>query len=287
MNMECVEENIGRKRRKLFCELSPACYRISVFKCCALRMLRDFFSRDKFCRYRSSQLLETVVYKHKSLIRRQLGSVDMELQENKAVNLALAAPKISGVLIRPGETFSLWHLVGRTSKGRGYREGLMIKQGKPDCGIGGGLCQLSNLIHWLVLHTPFEITEHHHHDGIDMFPDFGRQVPFGVGTSISYNYLDYRFKNNTGKTFQLIVYTDEKYLNSELRCEEALEVKYHIESRNEHFTKENSIWYRNGEIWRQCINKTTGNVIENRLIKRNHARVLYDEKYIPNAEQQQ
>ena len=292
------------KHRKLFCE-------ISVFKCCMLRRLRDLFSKEHFCRKGSEKLslppppplswdyaferyvwgkfvrsvrleiqLPVVIYKHKSLIRRQLGDVDMTLQENKAVNLSLAAPKISGVWIQPGETFSLWHLVGKTSARKGYKEGLMIKRGKPDRGIGGGLCQLSNLIHWIVLHTPFEITEHHHHDGVDLFPDFGRQVPFGVGTSISYNYLDYRFKNNTEQTFQLIVYTDEKYLNAELRAEKPLPVKYHIESRNEHFVQEDGIWYRNGEVWRQCVDKASGKVIKEKLIKTNHAQVMYDEKYI-------
>ena len=250
-----------------------------------LRHLRDFFSKDRFCRKHSAALLPVVIYKHKSLIRRQLGDVDMTLQENKGVNLSLAAPKISGVLIRPGETFSLWHLVGKTSARKGYKEGLMIKRGKPDRGIGGGLCQLSNLIHWIILHTPFEITEHHHHDGVDLFPDFGRQVPFGVGTSISYNYLDYRFVNNTEQTFQLIIFTDGKYLNAGLRAERPLPVKYHIESRNEHFAQENGIWYRNGEVWRQSIDKVSGGVVEEKLIKTNHAEVMYDEKYIPPEKQ--
>ena len=117
------------KRRKLFCEISPLCYEISVIKCCMLRRLRDLFSRERFCRRRSDELLPVVIYKHKSLIRRQLGDVDMTLQENKAVNLSLAAPKISGVWIQPGETFSLWHLVGKTSARKGYKEGL-ITSGK-------------------------------------------------------------------------------------------------------------------------------------------------------------
>lgn len=206
----------------------------------------------------------------------------MDLQENKAVSLSIASPKISGVLIYPGDTFSLWHLVGKTTVAKGYKEGLMIKNGKPDRGIGGGLCQLSNLIHWIVLHTPFEITEHHHHDNMDLFPDFGRQVPFGVGTSISYNYLDYRFKNTTDQIFQLIVFTDDKYLCAELRSSEAIPVKYHVECRNEHFTVENGIWYRNGEIWRQTVDKASGRTIEEKLIKINHAKVMYDEKYIRN-----
>ncbi len=268
------------RQRKLFCEISPLCYEISVAKGCFLRRLRDALSKERFSRRRSDEPLPELIYAHKSLIRRQLGDVDMTLQNNKAVNLALAAPKLSGVLIRHGETFSLWHLVGRTSARKGYKEGLMIKRGKPDRGIGGGLCQLSNLIHWLVLHSPLDIIEHHHHDGVDLFPDFGRQVPFGVGTSISYNYLDYRVKNNTGQTFQLIVCTGEKYLNAELRAEHPLETAYHIQSRDEHFVQENGIWFRCGEVWQERIDKASGNVIDSRLIKRNHARVMYDEKYI-------
>lgn len=69
----------------------------------------------------------------------RLDDADMVLQENKAVNLSLAAPKISGVLIRPGKVFSLWHLVGKTSASKRYRKGSMIRQGKTDRGIGGGL----------------------------------------------------------------------------------------------------------------------------------------------------
>jgi glycerol-3-phosphate dehydrogenase len=62
----------------------------------------------------------------------------MQLQENKAVNLALAVKHIDGLLIRPGETFSVWKLIGRTTESRGYKEGLTITHGKPCKGIGGG-----------------------------------------------------------------------------------------------------------------------------------------------------
>ena len=52
---------------------------------------------------------------------------------------------------------------------------------------------MANMIHWLVLHTPLEVTELHHHSDA-LFPDVKRRVPFGTGTSISYKALDYRFK---------------------------------------------------------------------------------------------
>lgn len=61
--------------------------------------------------------------------------MDLQLQENKAVNLSLAAPKVNGILIRPGETLSFWHLVGSLTAKKGYREGLTIESGVPSQGI--------------------------------------------------------------------------------------------------------------------------------------------------------
>ena len=172
--------------RKLFCEISPFTYRLSMEKEILKRHIQDMLRKTQFAKKRTEESLPVVIYRHNSLIRRRLGNVNMQLQENKATNLALAVKHIDGLMIRPGETFSVWRLIGRTSKRKGYKEGLTIAKGKPSQGIGGGMCQLSNLVHWLVLHSELTITEHHHHDGLDLFPDFGRQIPFGTGTSISY-----------------------------------------------------------------------------------------------------
>jgi vancomycin resistance protein VanW len=207
----------------------------------------------------------------------------MQLQENKAVNLSIAAPKVSGILIKPGQTFSFWKLVGSCTQRKGYREGLLISGGEIESGIGGGLCQFTNLIHWMALHTPLEIREHHHHDGLDMFPDFGRQVPFGVGTSIMHNYLDYRLTNNTDAAFQLIIYVTAEYLCGELRSDKPADVAYHITVENERFTEERGQFYRNNEIYRKCIDKRTGDTISNELIKKNHAQVMYDKSHIPEG----
>ena len=72
----------------------------------------------------------------------------------------------------------------------------------------------------MVLHSELTIAEHHHHDGLDLFPDFGRQIPFGTGTSISYNYIDYRVRNDTSNTYQLRLWVDGEYLCGELRATE-------------------------------------------------------------------
>ena len=263
-------------RRKLFCEISPLTYKISMEKCILLRKMKNFVSKEKFSKERTSEKLPFVIYKHNSLIRRRLGNVNMELQENKAKNLSLSAPKITGIIIKPGETFSFWNLVGRCSEKNGYKEGLTIASGKPSSGIGGGMCQLSNLIHWMILHTDMEITEHHHHDQIDLFPDFKRVIPFGTGTSIVYNYLDYRFKNTTNLTYQLIIYVNDDYLCGELRSDKRQDYKYHISAEDVFFSKENDGVYRNGKVYRQKNDCQTGKCISKELIKVNHARVCYD-----------
>lgn len=263
-------------KRKLFCEISPLTYKISIFKCIAIRKISNFISFEKFASIKSNEILPIIVYKHNSLIRRRLGNVNMELQENKAVNLAIAAPKINHIIIMPGEVFSFWHLVGKINKKQGYKEGLTIFNKKPSSGTGGGMCQLTNLIHWMVLHTPLTIIEHHHHDGLDLFPDFNRQIPFGTGTSILYNYLDYKFKNNTDTTYQIITYTTDEYLCGEIRADKLPIQKYHIKMENEKFVMENNVVYRIGGVYRETIDIKTGKHIDKTLICQNHAKVMYE-----------
>lgn len=263
-------------KRKLFCEISPLTYRLSMEKEILKRHIWDFLRRNRFAKERTETALPVLIYRHNSLIRRRLGNVDMQLQENKATNLTLAVAHIDGLLIRPGETFSIWKLIGRTSEQRGFKEGLTIEKGKPARGIGGGLCQLSNLIHWMVLHSELTITEHHHHDGMDLFPDFGRQLPFGTGTSISYNYIDYRVKNNTPNTYQLRLKVDDEYLRGELRAVEPQPHSFHIHGENEYFSRENGVVYRNGQVFRDIIDRVTGRCIESQLIRTNHAKVMYE-----------
>ena len=267
-------------RRKLFCEISPWTFRLSVEKCILARKLSDKLKMVRFAQTKSSVPLPIVVYRHNSLIRRKLGNTDLALQENKAVNLSLAAPRVNNILIRPGETFSFWKLVGRDDARHGYMEGLTIAHGRPSRGIGGGLCQFTNLIHWMVMHSDLTIVEHHHHDGLDLFPDYNRQIPFGTGTSIVFNYLDYRFRNDSENTYQILVYTDGEYLRGELRAAEPLRCSYHINVRDEYFSRENGVVYRNGIVERQVIDKTTGNSLRCDIIRRNHARVMYDTSHL-------
>jgi len=263
--------------KRNFCEISPFTYFLSREKEIQKRHLQDLFGGVTFARAVQPERLPFRVNSHRSLIRRRLGNVDMQLQENKAVNLQLASAHLGGVLIRPGETFSLWKLVGRTSARKGYKEGLTISKSQVGKGIGGGLCQLSNLIHWMVLHSELTIVEHHHHDSVDQFPDFNRMVPFGTGTSISYNYLDYRFRNDTDYTFQIVVQVDGEYLCGELYSSREPRFAYHIHAEGERFVREeDGNIYRCGTVVRETVDRKTGALADRQVIRTNHARVLYE-----------
>ena len=111
--------------RKLFCQWGPWAYRISQEKEILRRKMKDL-SQGPFARTFQKEPLPQLIYDHKSLILRRLGNVDMALQQNKRVNLTLAAPRVDGILIHPGETFSFWHLVGRCTRRKGYQTGMTI-----------------------------------------------------------------------------------------------------------------------------------------------------------------
>lgn len=267
--------------RKLFCDISPACYKISVWKCCRIREIKDFFSREKFAAQKSSDLLPNVVKGHTSVLVRRLEGVDMRLQENKVTNIALAAAKINGIIVRPGETFSFWRTVGKTAEKQGYKEGLVIHRGgKLGSGIGGGLCQMANMVHWLVLNSPLTVTELHHHSDA-LFPDERRRVPFGTGTSVLNNYIDYRFKNKTDQTVQLVTWIEDGELCGELRSERQYPCRYKLYEENNRFVEENGKWYRLSKVWRSVIDRATGEELRRELILDNHSLVMYDPVLIP------
>ncbi|WP_245413326.1 VanW family protein [Arthrobacter celericrescens] len=184
------------------------------------------------------------------------------------------------MVIRPGETFSFWQLVGRCTPAKGYRVGLTINNGRAESGVGGGLCQFTNLLHWMVLHSELTIVEHHHHGELDLFPDFNRQIPFGTGTSIVYNYLDYRVRNDTDQSFQFLVHTTEEHLCGELRAERPSSSKFHIREEDAYFQEAGSQVYRHNRIIRLTRDKRTGNIIDSKEILENYALVNYDRALI-------
>lgn len=158
------------------------------------------------------------IIRHSSPVLRQLKHVDMQLQVNKRTNLHLAAKHIHGLIIHPGECFSFWQRVGRPSARKGYLEGLVLRGGVTSKGVGGGLCQMGNLLFWMFLNAGLTILERHRHS-FDVFPDVNRSMPFGSGATLAYNYLDLQVRNDCHYSIQIILELDDNYLYGRLMAD--------------------------------------------------------------------
>lgn len=220
---------------------------------------------------RPSQLY--TLMEHRSVILRPLRDVEMYLQENKRTNLRLAIEQLDGLVIRPGETFSVWRHVGRPTARKGYLEGLVLSQGQICKGIGGGLCQLGNLLFWLFAHSPLTIVERHRHT-FDVFPDVNRTIPFGAGATLSYNYIDLRATNQTEHTLVLDLWLDDTYLYGRLSIDSPIDYEYRVEERDHRIVSQPWGGYtRHNRIYQVCRYRD-GSTAE-RLLVENHAIMMY------------
>lgn len=263
------------KQRKLLSQRHPFLYFLAVWARRLRRYADWYFGHNKYAGRQVTEKLPYRVKKHQSVLLRKLADIDMQLQINKLTNFKIAIKQIDGIIIRPGETFSFCKLVGYPTKRKGYLPGMELSFGKARAGIGGGLCQISNLIHWLVIHSSLTVTERYHHS-FDPFPDDGRVLPFGSGATVFYNYRDFQFTNNTNHTFQINLWFTDKCLEGELRIDTELEYAYHVFEKDHQFLKIDGQYYRKNEIWRQKILKQMGGqIIETELITKNFARVTY------------
>ena len=170
-----------------------------------------YFGGLRFARKASAPGCPHLHFRHRTPLLRKLKDVDMQYQYNKITNLRLAAAHLDGVVLRPGETFSYWRLIGRPTRRKGYLDGIVLFCGTFRPGVGGGLCQLSNLIFWMTLHTPLTVVERYRHS-YDVFPDSGRTQPFGSGATCVYPYRDLMIRNDTQTTLRLLVTVGGEFL---------------------------------------------------------------------------
>lgn len=255
-------------------ELHPLIYQARIHQKRLIRQINDRLQGHRFAQELCLESLPFSCVKHQSLLRRKLGESDPRLQENKIINLQLAHRTIDGIIIQPGETFSFWQCVGQATAQKGYVEGMQLSRGEVKTGIGGGLCQLANLLYWMALHTPLTVVERHHHS-FDPFPDENRTLPFGSGAGIFYNYIDLRFHNPTHQPFQIRVWLTEHHLKGAIYTNPSWAYSYHLFERKHRFIQQDDRIYRANEIWRSQIDKRTGNHLQEELLIANLAEVKY------------
>ena len=252
----------------------PALYKMAVWRKQLARSVAWRFDGHDYVRGPGAAPLQHLVYRHTSKLIRVAPGVDPALQQGKVLNLDVAMPLIDGAVIEPGQTLSFCRLVGPPTRERGFALGMELAQGRPRAGVGGGLCALANMLHWLTLHSPLCVVERHHHS-VDPFPDDGRVLPFGSGATVFYNYLDYRVSNRTSTAFQFRLCRDERQLIGELRAERLPELAYHVFERDAAFERTSDKTFRRNSIWRTIVDRRTGRTLTEERLYLNRGEVLY------------
>ncbi len=120
----------------------------------------------------------------------QTSQAELPLTAGKIQNLRVACAALDGVSVPAGEMFSFWKQLGRVTRGEGYVTGRELRSGCMVPALGGGLCQVSGLLHEAAIKAGLAVLEKHEHSmslpGAPLQPE--------RDATVFWNYVDLRFR---------------------------------------------------------------------------------------------
>ena len=117
---------------------------------------------------------------------------------DRTTNLRLAANKINGTVLMPGETFSYNQVVGARTIAAGYKEAPIYVSGEVVDGLGGGICQITSTLYNAVIYANLEIVERSNHQFVPSYVSASRDA------TVVYGSIDFKFKNNRNYPIKLV-----------------------------------------------------------------------------------
>lgn len=121
-----------------------------------------------------------------------LGSFSTNYVSNpdRTTNLRLAANKINGTVLMPGEVFSYNGVVGERTISAGYKNAAIYQNGEVVDGLGGGICQISSTLYNAALFANLQMVELYNHQFVPSYVTAGRDA------TVVYGVKDFKFKNS-------------------------------------------------------------------------------------------
>jgi vancomycin resistance protein YoaR len=114
----------------------------------------------------------------------------------RVFNINLAASRLNGILVSPGETFSFDQALGDVSAFSGYQQAYIIQNGHTVLGDGGGVCQVSTTLFRAILNAGLPVVERHAHAYRVGY--YEQDSPPGFDATVYSPTVDLKFKNDTG-----------------------------------------------------------------------------------------
>lgn len=199
---------------------------------------------------------------------------DMIYQENKVHNLKLAAAAIDHMLIRPGETFSFCLATRHADRREAYRDGLTVINGHLTTAPGGGMCQLSNLLFWVFLHSPLTVAERHGHGSKD-FPEPPSDAPLGVDATLAEGWKDLKVRNDTDYTFQIHIAFDRENISGSLFADRQNPLCYSVGNGPVTYCRRQGNIWQEVDVIRSVTDRESGQPQGARTLYRNVCRIGY------------
>lgn len=125
---------------------------------------------------------------------------------NRSTNIALAASKIDGTVLMPGEEFSFNNVVGKRTAQAGFKTATVYSNGQVTTDVGGGICQVSSTLYNAVLRANLDITYRTNHTFTVGY------VPIGLDATVSWGSPDFKFKNSRSYPIKISATTSNKKL---------------------------------------------------------------------------
>ena len=117
---------------------------------------------------------------------------------NRTTNLRIAANKINGTVLMPGEVFSYNKTVGERTISAGYKDAAMYVNGETVDGLGGGICQVTSTLYEATLYANLEIVERANHQFVTSY------LGPGLDATVVWGLTDFQFKNNRNYPIKII-----------------------------------------------------------------------------------
>jgi glycosyltransferase involved in cell wall biosynthesis len=158
-----------------------------------------------------------VIAEERAPLWTQISPAELPLTAGKIQNLRLACAVLDGVAVPGGEVFGFWKQMGRLTKRKGYVTGRELRSGCMVPSLGGGICQISGLLHAAALKAGLAVLERHTHSmslpGAPLLPEHD--------ATVFWNYVDLRFR--APFPWQLHVRMTDRDLVVSIRAERASE----------------------------------------------------------------
>ena len=132
-------------------------------------------------------------------------------------NIETAASRFYGVLVAPGETFSMAEVLGDVSLDAGYEEAWIIFGDRTIKGVGGGVCQVSTTLFRTVFFGGYPVIERHPHAYRVYYYEqtssgANNSDMAGLDATVYVPMVDFKFKNDSRYWLLMETYVGNSYL---------------------------------------------------------------------------